>query len=55
MRTLVIWLKATLLLKLECFHTNIYMKHNAYKQTHNFVGKQNVWEAVGVRNRVGIN
>ena len=27
-RTLVTWLKSTLLPKIECFDTHIYMKHN---------------------------
>jgi len=56
-RTLVTWLKSTLLLKIKCFDTAIYMK-TQYLQTNkmqHYLGKENVWKAGGVRDRVGIN
>jgi len=55
-RTLVTWLKSTLLLKTKCFDTHIYMKTQCL-QTNNiqhYLGKENARVAGGVRDRVGI-
>jgi len=56
-RTLVSWLKSTLLLKIKCFETHIYMKTN-WLQTnkiHHYIGNENAWGVGGVGERVGIN
>jgi len=55
--TLVAWLKSTLLLKIKCFYTHIYMKTDCsqtYKTQH-YLGKERVWEAGGVIESVGVN
>jgi len=57
MRTFVAWLKLTLLLKIKCFNTPIYMKTQCLqtnKMQHN-LGKENTWVASVVRDRVGVN
>jgi hypothetical protein len=57
MRTHVAWLKSTLLLKIKCFYTQIYMKTDCLQtnKTHHYLGKENAWEVDGVEERVGIN
>jgi len=56
-RTIVTWLKLTLLLKIKCFDTNIYMKTQCLQtnRIQYYLGKENTWVAGGVRDRVGIN
>jgi len=58
-RTLVTWLKSTLLLKIKYFDTHVFIwKHNVYKQIRPsiiFGERKNAWEVGGVRDRVGIN
>jgi len=49
-RTLVSWLKSTLLLKIICFDTHIYMKTECLQT--NETGKENAREAGWVRERV---
>jgi len=50
-RTLVTWLKWTLLLKIKCFDTRIYLKtkHLQADKTQHYLGKENAWVAGGVR------
>ncbi len=57
MRTLVVWLKSTLLLKIKCFYTHIYMKTDCLQtnKTHHYLGNENTGEAGGGGERVGVN
>jgi len=55
-RTLVAWLKSTLLMKIKCFYTHIYMKTDCLqinKMQHS-LGKENAWEADGVGERLAL-
>jgi len=56
-RTIVSWLKSTLLLMIKCFDTDIYMKTQCWQtnKTQHHFGKENTWGAGGVRDRVGVN
>jgi len=52
-RKLVTWLKSTLFLKMKCFDTHIYEnKMFTNKKDAALFGKENAWEAGGVRERV---
>jgi len=57
MRTPVDWLKSTLLLKIKCFYTHIYMKTDCLQTNvmQHYLGKENDWEVGGVGERVGVN
>ncbi len=68
--TLVAWLKSTLLLKIKCFDTHIYLKTQCLQtnltriylktqclqtnKTHYFLEKKNALGVGGVRDRIGI-
>ncbi len=57
MRAIVItWIKSNLLLKIKWFDTHIYMKTQCLQtcKMQYYLGKENVWVAGGVRNRVDI-
>jgi len=58
-RTFVTWIKSTLLLKIKCFDTHIYMKTQCSQtnKTQHYLGKENAWVAGEVRDRdtVGVN
>ncbi len=53
-RTLVTWLKSTLLLKIKCSDTHMYMKMECLQtnKTQHCLENENAWEAGGVRERV---
>ncbi len=57
LRTLVAWLKSTLLLKIKYFYTHIYMKTDCLQtnKMQHYLGKENAWEAGGVGERVSVN
>jgi len=54
--TLLTWLKSTLLLKIKCFDTTIYMKTQCLKtnEIQNYSRKENAWEAGQGREMVAL-
>jgi len=55
-RTLVSWLKSTLLLKHKCFDTHIYMKTQCLQtnKMQHYCGKESAWEVGWVWKRVAL-
>ncbi len=56
-RTLVTWLKSTLLLNIKCFDAHIYMKKDCLQtnKMQHCLGKENAWGAGGEEERIGDN
>ncbi len=54
--TLLAWLKSTLLLKIKCLDTTIYMKTQCIQtnETQHYCRKENAWEAERGRERVAL-
>ena len=54
--TLLTWLKSTLLLKIKCFVTTIYMKIQCLQtnETQHYCRKENAWEVGRRRERVAL-
>jgi hypothetical protein len=54
--TLLLWLKSTLLLKIKCFNTTIYMKTKCLqtKETQHCLGKESALGVVGGVERVAL-
>ncbi len=55
-RTLVTGLNSTLLLKIKCFDTHIYMKTQCLEtnKTQLYFGKENAWVKGGVWDKAGV-